>query len=110
MTNQPSRDPANLSYAAVFGAMVAVVAVTALTIWGDLMPEIKDWLKEMFSHHWIGKGVIGAIVFCVSGLMAGAGKPKTEEQLANSAGWLFIITMVCILLLGVFFTYEAFLK
>ncbi len=109
MTQSP-RDSANISYAAVIGATVTVVALTILIIWADLMPTVKDWLKTTFSHHWIGKGAVGIIIFSVSGLIGGAGKPKNEDQLAGAMSYLFFTSIVCMLLLGIFFGYEAFLK
>lgn len=108
--NKELRDPANISYAAVVGAIVTVVVLTALIIWADLMPVVKDWLKATFSHHWVGKGVIGIVVFSISGLMAGAGKPRTDDQLASAINYLFMTSLLGMMLLTIFFGYEAFLK
>lgn len=106
----PSRDPANLSYAAVVGATVTVALVTLLIVVADLTPAVKDWLKATFSHHWIGKGVIGIIIFFASGLAVASGRPKNEDELAKAVASLFLVTIAGMVVLTVFFGYEAFVK
>lgn len=107
---QSLRDQTNLPFAAVVGAIVTIIALTLLIVWADLMPTVKDWLKATFSHHWVGKGVIAVIIFFVSGLIASAGQPKTDDQLAGAVKRLFVTSMVGMSILTVFFFYEAFLK
>lgn len=39
-------------------AMLAVVIVAA-----EEVPELKDWLKQTFYHHWLGKGALSIGLF-----------------------------------------------
>lgn len=104
------RDQANLSFAAIIGATVTIAVITGLTIWADLQPEIKTWLRETLYHHWVGKGLIGIAVFLLSGIFATAGGPKTEDQVAHSGRALFWTGITASVVLTVFYFFEAFLK
>ncbi len=45
------------------GAIVAIFFVVTVTILAELYAPLKDFLKNMFYHHWIGKGVLAIAVF-----------------------------------------------
>jgi len=42
-------------YSVAFGTIAAVIFITAVTIGADLYLPLKGWLKNVFSHHWVGK-------------------------------------------------------
>jgi len=37
------------------GAVLAAVFAVAVTIAAELMPPLKTWLADTFTHHWIGR-------------------------------------------------------
>lgn len=49
------------------GAIAAILAIALLTVVADLYIPLKDLLKQLFSHHWIAKGVIAIFVFLAIG-------------------------------------------
>ncbi len=92
----------------IYGAISAVVFVTAATIVGEFVPVFKNWLKTMFTHHWIGKGVLAVVVFWVviyvSYKMIGR---DSDEDLAKNFHLLSVIAAICAFLLLGFFIYEG---
>ena len=61
-------------------AVIAIVFLTVITITGELykvagangkmVSPIKDFLKAIFGHHWVGKGVLAVALFVIlSGLL-----------------------------------------
>jgi len=61
-------------------AAITIVFITAITITGELynvagangkmVSPIKDFLKAIFGHHWVGKGVLAVALFVIlSGLL-----------------------------------------
>ncbi len=48
---------------AILATAVAIIFITAITIAADLYSPLKNWLKDTFSHHWIGKGVLAAALW-----------------------------------------------
>ena len=48
---------------AFISAALVAVFVVGITIYGELYTPLKDWLKVNFSHHWVGKSVLSAILF-----------------------------------------------
>ena len=49
--------------------VVAIVFIVFATIFGELYSPFKDWLKVIFNHHWIGKGIISIVIFYVFGFL-----------------------------------------
>ena len=45
-------------YASTLGAILSVLFVTVITIWAELSPALKDWLKNLSGHHWKSKGYL----------------------------------------------------
>jgi len=93
----------------IISASIAVIFIVAVTIMGELYAPLKDWLKNAFTHHWIGKGAISFIGFyLISFLLYSA----MSENINRTVLLLNILT--CIVGAGIiaiigFYYYEAFL-
>lgn len=105
-----SRDSSNLSFAALVGATAAVIFLTALIIAAEESAGLKSWLKEVFSHHWVGKSILGTIMFFLSGAFAAGGLPRSETTVARAGLVLFWTTVLGLVVLTAFFFFEAFIK
>ena len=46
-------------------ATVTALMLAALIIGAEEIPALKDWLKETFYHHWLGKGALALGAFTV---------------------------------------------
>lgn len=93
---------------AFLAAAITAVFVAAITIFGELYAPLKNWLKVVFSHHWIGKGVLSAALFTASFLVILLKKPgdKSLKNSLKTAFWLSIISPLAIL---IFYCYEVLL-
>lgn len=93
------------------GAIGAVIFITAITIAADLILPIKDWLKNVFSHHWVGKSISSLVLFALFFVISyfSPAKPDIEKlkKRLYALIWLSIISPVLIFL---FFIWEAFMK
>lgn len=90
-------------------AIVAVVFITAVTIAGELYKPLKDWLKDIFTHHWIGKGVLSFVGFYLIGFLLGfviSGKRELTIALLYMLIW--ITTIGALAIVG-FYLYETFI-
>lgn len=100
--------------ATTYGAALAIAFVTGITVTADLYLPLKNWLKLMFSHHWIGKGILaGAVFAAVTILFSFIPVPLNELKakiLARSARNLALVSLAGTLIIIAFFIYEAFLK
>jgi len=98
-------------YAATLGTIAVVVFIVAITIGADLYLPLKDWLKNVFSHHWVGKSVLSAIIFGVIAFLTMIFSGQASEEKINKALkiliWLVILGSPAII--G-FFIWEALLK
>ncbi len=76
---------------AFIGASVAIVFVVAITILGDLykvtladgkvLNPIKEFLKALHGHHWVGKGIWAVALFCLtSGIVYLIGRKNIEDR------------------------------
>lgn len=100
-----------LANAVILSTISTVVFVTVVTIVGDLYHPLKDWLKEVFTHHWIGKGVLGALIYvALTGIIMYMPFTGDKEALQQRVKWLVIVATICVAVLFLFFIYEAFYK
>ena len=98
-------------HSAICGAIASVIFIVVITIAADLYSPLKDWLKNAFSHHWIGKGILSLAIFGVVGFFGWflPIEPSEEKirKILNLLNWLLILGTLAIL--G-FFVWEALLK
>ena len=88
-------------------AIAAVVFVAAATILAELYPAFKDFLKNNFYHHWVGKSVITLAIFVVGGPLCYLIPHKPEiKRLAVCLWVLAIAAILGTLAIFGFFAYE----
>ncbi len=100
--------------ATTYAAAFAVVFITGITVTADLYLPLKNWLKLIFSHHWIGKGILASVVFAMV-LVIFSFIPVPPDELKSkilmrSVWKLVIASLAGTLIIVAFFMYEAFLK
>ncbi|MEK6839499.1 MAG: hypothetical protein AABX72_01035 [Nanoarchaeota archaeon] len=88
----------------IYAAIVAVIAITFMTIYAEMNETFKNWLKETFFHHWVGKGVLALILFFI---VAHIIKIKTKRETISLINILIVSTIICSLLILGFFVWEA---
>ncbi|OGE83491.1 MAG: hypothetical protein A3B10_03680 [Candidatus Doudnabacteria bacterium RIFCSPLOWO2_01_FULL_44_21] len=54
-----------LSIASVFAAECSIWFTVIITIWAELAPGLKNFLKALTGHHWVTKSWAAVIVFLV---------------------------------------------
>ncbi|MBI2591480.1 MAG: hypothetical protein HYW34_02290 [Candidatus Brennerbacteria bacterium] len=89
-------------------AALTAIFITAITIAGEIMPFIKDWLKSIFLHHWIGKGILSAVIFLgATALFAAIPNNAKEEKITANLGRLFWIVCLGFAVIFGFYVYET---
>ena len=95
----------------ILGSIVVALLIPALTILAELMAPFKDWLKNNFNHHWIGKGVISVIVFVgIYALGFVVPYKPSLERINRSIFILITLVLIGVLVIFGLFSYEAFLQ
>ncbi len=98
-------------HSAVCGAIAAVIFIIVITIVADIYLPLKDWLKNTFTHHWIGKGILSIAVFIVIGLISRFLPIAASEDKLNKVlkllSWAIVLGVI---LISLFFIYEAVWK
>lgn len=84
--------------------LVSLIYIPLITIGGELYKPLKDFLKNTFWHHWLGKSVILIALFILAALVF----QKSSEKENDSQK---IITIIVLSLLGgsaifIFFVFE----
>jgi len=106
---QEMQSGSRLLIGASLGLISTSFLIMILVVVADLYIPLKDWLKTVFIHHWIGKGVL-ALVFFILSLTIGLFVSPTgtrERRLLSLSLWAAAISATVITL---FFVYEAFLR
>lgn len=84
------------------GAAVAGWLLAILVIAAELFAPLKDTLKAIFGHHWVGKAVIVAIAFIVFGFLLARRESASSEKIA----WYSVLGSLAVILL--FYVAEFF--
>ncbi len=50
-------------------AIAASVMLAFLIVSAEEIPDLKNWLKSTFYHHWLGKGALAILLFTVTAVI-----------------------------------------
>lgn len=93
----------------IASAIVVIIFIPISVILGELHKPFKDWLKNIFYHHWIGKGVIAIVIFYLLGFLGYFKIKDNEDIIVKMLKVLFWITIVGTLAIISFYLYEYFI-
>jgi len=107
----------NLLQSSLIGASLTVVFVVLITIIGDLykipgadgkmINPIKDFLKALHGHHWVGKGIWAVALFVISTVaMYFVNRSSQKEHKLNC--YVSLLTVTLILGTAVLFGFYIF--
>ncbi len=88
-----------------FGATASAWLLAILVIAAELFAPFKDFLKNMFSHHWIGKAILIILAFVVFGFLM-KNKDSTGNISDDKLAWYSVLGSLLVILL--FFMIEFF--
>jgi hypothetical protein len=98
-----------LLHSAICAAGVTSVFIAAITIYAEFSPPLKDWLKAVFTHHWLGKSTLSIILFIAITFFGYFFPLKTDtDTIRKRILLLFWVSLASALTIIVFFGYEAF--
>jgi uncharacterized membrane protein SirB2 len=92
-------------YSFAAAAIAAIIFVVIATILGELYKPFKDWLKETFYHHWMGKGIIMILIFYLFGFI-GFRASEDEDKMISILRILFWTAIIGALAISGFYVYE----
>jgi len=104
---QNKRNKIIISFATA--AVVAIVFVTVATILGELYSPFKNWLKDTFYHHWMGKGIIAIVIFYLLGLIGYIKAKDNDDAVITMLKIIFWIALIGVLSITGFYLYEYFI-
>ena len=87
-------------------AIVAIVFVAVATILGELHKPFKNWLKDIFYHHWMGKGIIAILIFYILGFLGYFKAKDSDDAVVTMLKIVFWIALLGVVAISVFYTYE----
>lgn len=88
--------------------IISFVFIVISTIVAELHKPFKNFLVEIFYHHWVGKGVIALAIFLIVGFILYFWPQRfNENKTAMILLWLFIFTIVGFLVILGFYIYEG---
>ena len=100
-----------LTESIILSSIAVAIFIPIITITAELAAPLKEWLKNTFYHHWVGKSLIAVIVFVGLSVLISVIPYKASLERLNRL--LFILaTLVFLGTLAIFgfFSYETFLK
>ena len=91
-----------------FGTAAGSILLAVMVIVGELYIPFKDLLKNIFSHHWVGKlVVISAVFFAVSFLYKD--KNLIGKYSDEGIAWYSVISSIITILLFFIVHYFSYL-
>jgi hypothetical protein len=95
-------------HASLIAAVASAILIVVLTVAGELVAPLKNFLKDAHHHHWIGKGIWAAGLFAVVALIVVvAGKPSDESKLSRSVNILSYTLIATTIILYLFFIWLS---
>jgi len=91
--------------ATVLSAIITIIYITAITVAADLYPPLKEFLANVFSHHWIGKSITAILIFAIFTGLFLVLKPKTKPSFLLNL--LTAVSILATLVILTFFTWES---
>lgn len=99
----------NIVNSLILSAAITVIFITLVTIVADLQPPLKNWLKNTFTHHWVGKGILAVAIFVVATFLFSFLPFQIEENKLSKKVWaLFWISILGAFVIFGFYIYETF--
>lgn len=89
------------------GAIAVAILLAVLTIGGELYAPLKDTLKAVFTHHWLGKCALSIALFVLVYLIRFR-TPTNSDQLYRAvrlAAWFSLFSALAITM---YFTAHTF--
>lgn len=86
---------------------MAIILITVITITGEYYAPLKDWLKNVFTHHWLGKGALAIIIFILISLISYRTSQDEEKQAGKFLTALFYVSVLATVLFATFFYYHG---
>lgn len=83
-------------------ASLSMIFVVVITIVAELNKPIKDFLQAMTGHHWVSKGVLAVLIFCLSYFAIRPLYKNDEFSMKDLIEILAVTIVGGILLLGFF--------
>ncbi|MEK7568002.1 MAG: hypothetical protein AAB513_03735 [Patescibacteria group bacterium] len=92
------------------GVVWASILVAVLTIGGELYAPLKDSLKSIFTHHWLGKSALAIIIFVLVFLVRFSAKADMEKvrRALILATWCAVFSAVAMTTLFIAHTLHWF--
>ena len=95
----------------VISAVITVIFIVVVTIAAELTPPLKDFLKTVFYHHWIGKGIVSLGIFAIIGVLCLIFPLGKKDYWISFWIWMLAIAaLIGSLAITGFFIYEALIK
>ena len=87
-------------------AIASIVYIALITIVGELFPPVKDFLKNTFWHHWLGKSVVLVLLFALVSFFAGKISDTDTAHDEKYLNWIFAGAALGALSIFIFFVLE----
>ncbi len=95
--------PSRWTRAAAYAAVVAMSWIVISTIVADLNRAYWEWLRDIFGHHWLGKGYVAVAMFTIVFIAVGQTRDqdgRSTNRAITIATWSAVIGTL--ILLGLF--------
>lgn len=89
-----------------FATIGTLLYIPIITIAGELYEPLKNFLKNTFWHHWLGKSVILVVLYILLVLIFSGMKENGEEKEGKYLVWIMAIAMLGAFSIFGFFVVE----
>ena len=94
-----------LIIASAYAAILTIIFLVVITIWAELAPPLKDWLKAFSGHHWTSKSIFSVLLYTLlTAIFYLIFRGPDGAALRRALSLLIISTILGVLALTAFFT------
>ena len=90
-------------------AIITIVFVVVITIWGEFSVPLKNWLANFSGHHWTSKSIFSVLLYVVATIVFYL-LPQTavEDRLKRTLNYLLAFTALGVVIITLFFAGHHF--
>ena len=98
----------NLVISSTYAAIISSTFVVIITIYAELSPALKDWLKSISGHHWTTKSIFTALIFALALIALYSFRKNGSDRTKQSLVLLLAFVLVGSIAITAFYTGHHF--
>ena|SRR3989338_1613847 len=99
-----------LIISSAYAALITILFIVIITVTSELVPALKDWLKNFSGHHWVSKSIFSVLLYLImtAKLYLLARNNNNDYNIKRSLKLLLVFTVLGVIAITLFYIGHYF--